>query len=202
MLDGRVKTLHPRISAGVLADLRAPDHREQLAAQLIEPFELVVVNLYPFARGGRASGANEDELIEQIDIGGPTLVRAAAKNHANVGIVTDPAQYDAVMLELGHGKGLTTGMRRELAAAAFRLTAGYDAMISEELSTTLVGAPADHERGGTRRHRLTDSELPPTINLELERVQSLRYGENPHQAAALYRVSGADVAPGAFRTAR
>jgi phosphoribosylaminoimidazolecarboxamide formyltransferase/IMP cyclohydrolase len=196
MLDGRVKTLHPRISAGVLADLREPEHREQLAAQLIDPFELVVVNLYPFAEAAAREDTTEDELIEQIDIGGPTLVRAAAKNHANVGIVTDPAQYDAVMLELGHGKGLTTGMRRELAAAAFRLTAGYDAMISEELSRRWWA------RRPTMSEEATDSdagsELPATITLDLERVQSLRYGENPHQAAALYRVSGADVAPGAF----
>jgi phosphoribosylaminoimidazolecarboxamide formyltransferase/IMP cyclohydrolase len=197
MLDGRVKTLHPRIAAGVLADLREADHREQLAAQLIEPFELVVVNLYPFADAAAKSGTTEDELIEQIDIGGPTLVRAAAKNHANVGIVTDPAQYDAVMLELGHGKGLTTGMRRELAAAAFRLTAGYDAMISEELSRRWWARRPTFSEEATQAP--TDGkELPPTFSLELERVQSLRYGENPHQAAALYRVSGADVAPGAF----
>ena len=197
MLDGRVKTLHPRISAGVLADLRLPEHSAQLAAQMIEPFELVVVNLYPFADAAAREGTTEDELIEQIDIGGPTLVRAAAKNHASVGIVTDPAQYDAVMLELGHGRGLTMGMRRELAAAAFRLTAGYDALITEELgrrwwarrlvvSEEQVGAPT------------SSAELPPTIQLSLERVQALRYGENPHQAAALYRVAGADVAPGAF----
>ena len=134
MLDGRVKTLHPRISAGVLADRRLADHREQLAAVAIEPFELVVVNLYPFAEAAAREGVTEDELIEQIDIGGPTLVRAAAKNHANLGIVTDPAQYDAVLLELGHGGGLTEEMRRELAMAAFRLTAGYDAHIAEELA--------------------------------------------------------------------
>ena len=197
MLEGRVKTLHPRISAGILADLRLPEHAEQLAAQMIEPFELVVVNLYPFADAAAREGTAEDELIEQIDIGGPTLVRAAAKNHASVGIVTDPAQYDAVMMELGHGHGLTTGMRRELAAAAFRLTAGYDALIAEELgrrwwarrpvvSEEPAGAPT------------ASTELPPTIQLSLERVQALRYGENPHQAAALYRVSGADVALGAF----
>ena len=197
MLDGRVKTLHPRISAGVLADLRLPEHAEQLAAQLIEPFELVVVNLYQFAEAAAREGTTEDELIEQIDIGGPTLVRAAAKNHASVGIVTDPAQYDAVMLELGHGRGLTTGMRRELAAAAFRLTAGYDALISEELSRRWWSSrPVTSEEQAEAP--TAGTELPPTIQLGLERVQALRYGENPHQAAALYRVSGADVAPGAF----
>ena len=197
MLDGRVKTLHPRISAGVLADLRLAEHRAQLAAQLIEPFELVVVNLYPFAQAAAREGTTEDELIEQIDIGGPTLVRAAAKNHASVGIVTDPAQYDAVLLELGHGRGLTTGMRRELAAAAFRLTAGYDALISEELSRRWWARRPTFSEEQTQAP--TDGkELPTTFTLELERVQALRYGENPHQAAALYRVSGADVAPGAF----
>jgi phosphoribosylaminoimidazolecarboxamide formyltransferase/IMP cyclohydrolase len=197
MLDGRVKTLHPRISAGVLADLRVADHREQLAAQLIEPFELVVVNLYPFADAAAREGTTEDELIEQIDIGGPTLVRAAAKNHANVGIVTDPAQYDAVMLELGHGRGLTTGMRRELAAAAFRLTAGYDAMISEELSRRWWARRPSFSEEQAVAPTISE-ELPATITLDLERVQALRYGENPHQAAALYRIGGADVAPGAF----
>ena len=142
MLDGRVKTLHPRIAAGVLADRRLADHREQLAAAAIDPFELVVVNLYPFAEAAAREGVTEDELIEQIDIGGPTLVRAAAKNHASVGIVTDPAQYDAVLLELGHGGGLTEGMRRELAMAAFRLTAGYDAHIAEQLAVPVVGSAA------------------------------------------------------------
>ena len=198
MLDGRVKTLHPRISAGVLADLRAPDHREQLAAQsdrAVRTRRGQPVSVR--AGGGARQDASEDELIEQIDIGGPTLVRAAAKNHANVGVVTDPAQYDAVMLELGHGKGLTIGMRRELAAAAFRLTAGYDAMISEELSRRWWARRPTYSEEATQPPA-DGKELPPTFSLELERVQSLRYGENPHQAAALYRVSGADVAPGAF----
>ncbi len=182
MLDGRVKTLHPRIAAGVLADQRLADHREQLAAAQIEPFELVVVNLYPFAEAAASEGATDDELIEEIDIGGPTLVRAAAKNHASVGIVTDPAQYDAVLLELGHGGGLTDDMRRELAAAAFRLTAGYDALIAEQL---------------TRRwwHRV---EMPNRLTLELTRLEELRYGENPHQSAALYHAAGVDLTPGAF----
>ncbi len=182
MLDGRVKTLHPRIAAGVLADMRSGDHREQLAAQLIEPFELIVVNLYPFAQAAAREGTTDDELIEQIDIGGPTLVRAAAKNHENVGIVTDPAQYDAVLLEVGHGGGLSDDMRRELAAAAFRLTAGYDTLIAEEL---------------TRRwwHR---PDMPWRANLDMARIEELRYGENPHQSAALYGATGLDLAPGAF----
>ncbi|HUR16717.1 MAG TPA: bifunctional phosphoribosylaminoimidazolecarboxamide formyltransferase/IMP cyclohydrolase [Candidatus Limnocylindrales bacterium] len=182
MLDGRVKTLHPRIAGGVLADWRNPDHRQQLAAAGIEPFELIVVNLYPFAEAAARRDSTEDELIEQIDIGGPTLVRAAAKNHANVGIVTDPAQYDPVLLELGHGGGLTTDMRRELAMVAFRLTSGYDALIAEELS---------------RRwwHRV---EMPGRLTVELNLVEQLRYGENPHQSAGLYRATGVDLARGAF----
>jgi phosphoribosylaminoimidazolecarboxamide formyltransferase/IMP cyclohydrolase len=182
MLDGRVKTLHPRISAGVLADQRLDDHRAQLAAALIEPFELVVVNLYQFAAAAATAGITDDELIEQIDIGGPTLVRAAAKNHESVGIVTDPAQYDAVLLELGHGGGLTRDMRRELAAAAFRLTAGYDGLIADTLS----------------RRWWKRIELPGRMSVDLVRVQELRYGENPHQSAALYLASGVDLAPGAF----
>ena len=182
MLDGRVKTLHPRIAGGVLADQRLEDHRAQLAASLIEPFELVVVNLYPFAQAAARAGATDDELIEQIDIGGPTLVRAAAKNHDSVGIVTDPAQYDAVLLELGHGGGLTEDMRRELALAAFRLTASYDALIADTLS----------------RRWWQRIELPGRLSLDLGRVQELRYGENPHQSAALYLTSGIELAPGAF----
>jgi phosphoribosylaminoimidazolecarboxamide formyltransferase/IMP cyclohydrolase len=191
MLDGRVKTLHPRIAAGVLADMRSDDHREQLAAVAIEPFELVVVNLYPFAEAAARDDATLDELIEQIDIGGPTLVRAAAKNHASVGIVTDPAQYDAVMAELGHGGGLTEDMRRELALAAFKLTAAYDTVIAAELAGRWY-SPLPAAFAGR------SSEPPATLRLELSRVQQLRYGENPHQSAGLYAASGIDLAPGTF----
>ncbi|MEX2546710.1 MAG: bifunctional phosphoribosylaminoimidazolecarboxamide formyltransferase/IMP cyclohydrolase [Chloroflexota bacterium] len=192
MLDGRVKTLHPRISAGVLADRRLPDHRAQLAGAAIEPFELVVVNLYPFAEAAAREGVTEDELIEQIDIGGPTLVRAAAKNHANVGIVTDPAQYDAVLLELGHGGGLTEDIRRELAMAAFRLTAGYDAHISEQLASRWWSAAP------VARAPEAEPALAPRVSVELTQLESLRYGENPHQAAGLYEARGIGLAPGAF----
>jgi phosphoribosylaminoimidazolecarboxamide formyltransferase/IMP cyclohydrolase len=182
MLDGRVKTLHPRIAAGVLADQRSANHHHQLAAALIEPFELVVVNLYPFAQAAARRCTTDDELIEQIDIGGPTLVRAAAKNHASVGIVTDPAQYDAVLLELGHGGGLSDDMRRELALAAFKLTAAYDVLISEQLA----------------RRWWQRVEVPGRLPIELTRLQELRYGENPHQSAGLYHAGGIDLAPGAF----
>jgi len=196
MLDGRVKTLHPRIAAGVLADQRLPEHREQLAVAAIEPFELVVVNLYPFAEAAARPGVTEDELIEQIDIGGPTLVRAAAKNHAGVGIVTEPAQYDPVLLELGHGGGLSEGMRRELAMAAFRLTAAYDGHIAERLAGRWWGPvpPPKAAPPGS-------SEVPAItarLSVELAHLQALRYGENPHQNAGLYHAEGIDLAPGAF----
>jgi phosphoribosylaminoimidazolecarboxamide formyltransferase/IMP cyclohydrolase len=188
MLDGRVKTLHPRIAAGVLADRRLDEHRLQLTEAGIEPFELVVVNLYPFAATAARPGVDIDELIEQIDIGGPTLVRAAAKNHASVGIVTDPAQYDAVIAELRTTASLGDDLRRELAADAFRLTAGYDGAISTELARRWWPRPDD---GGS-------GPLAPQLTLTLDRTEPLRYGENPHQAAALYRVSGIDLAEGPF----
>jgi phosphoribosylaminoimidazolecarboxamide formyltransferase/IMP cyclohydrolase len=193
MLDGRVKTLHPRIAAGILADVRLSDHREQLEAAAIEPFELVVVNLYPFAEAAAREGVTEDELIAQIDIGGPTLVRATAKNHANVGIVTDPAQYDAVLLELGHGGGLTQGMRRELAMAAFRLTAGYDGLITDELGKRWWSGAVVAKQG-----EAAESGLPDRLKIDLVKLEALRYGENPHQLAAIYRAEGIDLAPGAF----
>ncbi len=208
MLDGRVKTLHPRISAGVLADRRLADHREQLAAAAIEPFELVVVNLYPFAEAAAREGITEDELIEQIDIGGPTLVRAAAKNHASVGIVTDPAEYDAVLLELGHGGGLTEGMRRELAMSAFRLTGDYDAHIADQLASRWWsrppagwGPPLPSAGPGEVSNAAPGSpaaSLPGRVSVDVAPIEFLRYGENPHQAAGIYHVAGIDLAPGAF----
>ena len=199
MLDGRVKTLHPRIAAGVLADRRLADHREQLAAAAIDPFELVVVNLYPFAEAAARDGVTEDELIEQIDIGGPTLVRAAAKNHASVGIVTDPAQYDAVLVELGHGGGLTEDMRRELAMAAFRLTAGYDAHIAEQLAARWWALPPAGQSAAPGASGESGSGfVPDQLKVDLVQLETLRYGENPHQVAGLYRATGVDLAPGTF----
>ncbi|HEY8134744.1 MAG TPA: bifunctional phosphoribosylaminoimidazolecarboxamide formyltransferase/IMP cyclohydrolase [Candidatus Limnocylindrales bacterium] len=182
MLDGRVKTLHPRVAAGVLADVRSAEHRRQLAAAAIDPFELVVVNLYRFAEAAARPNIDDDGLIEEIDIGGPTLVRASAKNHANVGIVTDPAQYEDVVAELRDRGRLSDELRRELAAAAFRLTATYDGLIADTLS----------RRWGT------GTEQPGRMSLDLERAEELRYGENPHQSAALYLARGVDLAPGAF----
>ncbi|NLT54018.1 MAG: bifunctional phosphoribosylaminoimidazolecarboxamide formyltransferase/IMP cyclohydrolase [Actinomycetales bacterium] len=176
-LDGRVKTLHPRVHAGILADLRLPDHARQLAELEVEPFDLVVVNLYPF-RETVASGAGQDEVVEQIDIGGPSMVRAAAKNHASVAVVTDPADYPALLDAVSAG-GFDLDARRRLAARAFAHTAAYDTAVARWCADELTA-----EEGGWPAH----------TGLALERVAVLRYGENPHQAAALY--VDRDAAPG------
>src|SRR5918997_1814120 len=138
-LEGRVKTLHPRVHAGILADTRKPDHLAQLDELGIETFELVVVNLYPFA-ATVASGAGQDEVIEQIDIGGPSMVRAAAKNHPSVAVVVDPARYDDVVAAVRAG-GFTYGQRKSLAAAAFVHTATYDVAVASWMGN--VVAPTD-----------------------------------------------------------
>jgi phosphoribosylaminoimidazolecarboxamide formyltransferase/IMP cyclohydrolase len=185
MLDGRVKTLHPRVHAGLLADCRRADHREALLAAGIAPFELVVVNLYPFAAAARKPGLSFDDLVEEIDIGGPSMVRAAAKNHASVAIVTSPARYEAVLAALdAHGE-VPPGLRSALAVEAFRHTAAYDARIAAELPCRMheAGIPLPAEPG------LPTSEdpYPPSLTISLEKVEALRYGENPHQPAARYR---------------
>ena len=193
MLDGRVKTLHPRIHAGLLADRRLEDHRRQLIAAGIAPFELVVVNLYPFAAALERPGISVDELIEEIDIGGPSMVRAAAKNHANVAIVTSPSRYDEVLGALDAPAGVDERFRRELALEAFAHTAAYDARIAAELPGRFVAAdlldpPAD--------------PYPATLTLALEKVETLRYGENPHQPAARYRRPGSSIDDGLFGVER
>jgi len=170
-LDGRVKTLHPRVHAGILADRRLADHRSQLEELGIEPFDLVVVNLYPFA-ATVASGASQDEVIEQIDIGGPSMVRAAAKNHPSVAVVVDPADYGQV-LNAVRGGGFTLEQRRALAARAFRHTADYDIHVASWMSS--VVAPDDDGTG-----------FPAWMASSYERSGTLRYGENPHQSAAVY----------------
>ncbi|MCS0637084.1 bifunctional phosphoribosylaminoimidazolecarboxamide formyltransferase/IMP cyclohydrolase [Streptomyces sp. LP05-1] len=172
-LDGRVKTLHPRVHAGILADLRLDAHREQLAELGVAPFELVVVNLYPF-RETVASGATPDECVEQIDIGGPSMVRAAAKNHPSVAVVTSPERYADVLAAVRTG-GFDLAARKRLAAEAFRHTAAYDVAVASWFASSY--APAD------------ESGLPDFIGSAYERENVLRYGENPHQDAALY-VSG------------
>jgi phosphoribosylaminoimidazolecarboxamide formyltransferase/IMP cyclohydrolase len=179
MLDGRVKTLHPRIHAGLLADRRNLEHEAQLAEHGIEPFDLVVVNLYPF-RETVAAGADTDDVIEKIDIGGPAMVRAAAKNFASVGVVVDPSAYAELLSELRAHGGLSLVTRERLAAAAFAHTAAYDAAVA--------GWFADR---GAR------DAMPSFVGLTLEKVEDLRYGENPHQRGALYRdASGAGAAGG------
>lgn len=178
MLEGRVKTLHPKIHAGILADRRKPDHEAQLAEHGIEPFDLVVVNLYPF-RETVASGATHDDVIEKIDIGGPAMVRAAAKNFASVGVVVSPTRYGDVLDELRSRGGLSLEMRGELAAEAFAHTAAYDAAVAGWFAAK-------------------DETLPAFIGLALEKAADLRYGENPHQRGALYReASGTGVLTGA-----
>ncbi|AVZ74858.1 bifunctional phosphoribosylaminoimidazolecarboxamide formyltransferase/inosine monophosphate cyclohydrolase [Streptomyces lunaelactis] len=169
-LDGRVKTLHPRVHAGILADLRLDAHREQLAELGVEPFELVIVNLYPF-RETVASGATPDECVEQIDIGGPSMVRAAAKNHPSVAVVTSPARYADVLAAAKEG-GFDLAARKRLAAEAFQHTAAYDVAVASWF--TNVYAP---EEGAV---------LPEFLAGAWDRKATLRYGENPHQAAALY----------------
>ncbi|MGH9047137.1 MAG: bifunctional phosphoribosylaminoimidazolecarboxamide formyltransferase/IMP cyclohydrolase, partial [Acidimicrobiales bacterium] len=159
ILSGRVKTLHPAIHGGILADRSVPGHMAELEVQGIVPIDLVISNLYPFS---------SDPSVELIDIGGPTMVRAAAKNFAHVGVVTSPADYPELLDELRRDERLSERTRRRLARAAFAHTAAYDAAIVTWLD--------DGE------------QLPPTLHLTLERAQVLRYGENPHQHGARYRV--------------
>ena len=175
-LDGRVKTLHPRVHAGILADRRLTTHREQLVELGVEPFDLVVSNLYPFTQTV-ASGASVDECVEQIDIGGPSMVRAAAKNHPSVAIVTSPAQYPQVYAALERG-GFTLGERKNLAAAAFEHTAAYDVAVANWMGSQLVETPDDLEGGDA---------FPLWLGGVWVKAAALRYGENSHQPAALYR---------------
>jgi phosphoribosylaminoimidazolecarboxamide formyltransferase / IMP cyclohydrolase len=166
-LDGRVKTLHPHVHAGILADRRLPDHVRQLDELGVAPFDLVVVNLYPF-EATVASGATHDECVEQIDIGGPTMVRAAAKNHPSVAVVVRPDRY-AEVLDAVRAGGTTLEQRQALALEAFRHTASYDIAVASWLGA---------EVGGER--------FPTWVGGSWERLGVLRYGENPHQGAALY----------------
>jgi phosphoribosylaminoimidazolecarboxamide formyltransferase/IMP cyclohydrolase len=178
-LDGRVKTLHPKVHAGILADLRRPSHAAQLQDLGVQPFDLVVVNLYPFA-ATVASGAGVDECVEQIDIGGPSMVRAAAKNFPSVAVVTSPARYGEVVAALAAG-GFALAERRELARDAFRHTAEYDVAVASWMGQAL--AP---EAGAA---------IPAWTGATYRRRDTLRYGENPHQAAAVFElVSGGNAA--------
>ena len=186
-LEGRVKTLHPAIHAGILADRRKTAHMSRLAELDIAPIDLVVVNLYPFS-DTVASGAPFDACIEQIDIGGPAMVRAAAKNHPGVAVVTDPAVYDEAAAAVRSG-GFTLAQRRALAARAFAHTAAYDAAVATWLAEQVeqVENDAADSAAGVGA---SISAPPAYVGVGYERLASLRYGENPHQAAAVYRIPG------------
>ncbi len=177
MMDGRVKTLHPKIHGGLLALRDEPSHAQALTDHGIEPIDLVCVNLYPFEKTIAKPGVHDDEAIEQIDIGGPSMVRSAAKNHRYVTVVTDPAQYDRVSQELDARNGATSlALRQKLCAAAFARTAAYDSTIAAWLGTRFasgVGATA----------------FPEMVSMRLLRKAELRYGENPHQSAATYSLT-------------
>ena len=172
MMDGRVKTLHPKIHGGILARRDVPAHLEALDRHGIPPIDLVVVALYPFEATIAKPGVTRADAVEQIDIGGPTMIRAAAKNHDAVAVVTDPSQYAGVLAELeGTGGVLSRETCAQLAAAAFRRTSRYDAAITSYLSES-------------------SDEYPPALRLEGDRALTLKYGENPHQTAAFYQLSG------------
>ncbi|MCZ7433090.1 bifunctional phosphoribosylaminoimidazolecarboxamide formyltransferase/IMP cyclohydrolase [Streptomyces sp. WMMC1477] len=174
-LGGRVKTLHPRVHAGILADRRLESHREQLAELGVEPFDLVVVNLYPF-RETVASGVSDDDCVEKIDIGGPSMVRAAAKNHPSVAVVVNPERYADVLKAAADG-GFELAERKRLAAEAFAHTASYDVAVASWFAGDYT---ADDEAEGE------GERFPVFLGSAHERVRVLRYGENPHQGAALY----------------
>ncbi|NGP46075.1 bifunctional phosphoribosylaminoimidazolecarboxamide formyltransferase/IMP cyclohydrolase [Bacillaceae bacterium SIJ1] len=168
IMDGRVKTLHPAIHGGLLAVRNNPEHQQALAEQRIEPIDLVVVNLYPFKETIQKEVVTFADAIENIDIGGPSMIRSAAKNHGDVTVVVDPSDYDAVLAELAEGGAVSEDLRKRLAAKAFRHTAQYDALIASFL-TEQVG-----------------EEYPESLTVSFEKKQSLRYGENPHQTASFY----------------
>ena len=175
-LDGRVKTLHPTIHGGLLADVRKADHRSQLDSLDIAPFELVVVNLYPFTETV-ASGALLDECVEQIDIGGPAMVRASAKNYANVAVVVSPARYESLLAAVTSG-GFSLAQRAELSAEAFSHTATYDIAVATWMAAEVVGE---------------DPDFPRWRGASWTRRDVLRYGENPHQGAAVYEANPQQV---------
>jgi phosphoribosylaminoimidazolecarboxamide formyltransferase/IMP cyclohydrolase len=178
MLDGRVKTLHPKVAGGILAIRERADHMQALAEQQIAPIDMVVVNLYRFEEVARKAGARLEELIENIDIGGPTMIRAAAKNYQDVAVVVAPGDYAAVIEEMQrNGGALSSETTWRLAKKAFHTTADYDAAISARL-----------EREGAA------GSMPPLLSLRAPKRMDLRYGENPHQAAALYGAPGRGVA--------
>jgi len=205
ILDGRVKTLHPRIHAGILASRSTPAHTEQLAAHVIDRIDLVIVNLYPFRETAADPAATFDEVIEKIDIGGPAMVRAAAKNFAGVAVVVEPADYTRLLAALSASDGVVPEtLRREFAVKAFRHTQSYDAAVAEWLArhaeaatSASAGAPGIASAPAAPA---AGAAFPARLALELERTDELRYGENPHQGGAVYTVTTTPAAPalGAF----
>ena len=178
MLDGRLKTLHPKIAGGILAIRSRADHMRALAEQQIALIDMIVVNLYRFEEVAARDGRPREELIENIDIGGPTMIRAAAKNYQDVAVVVSPDDYAGIVEELRAGGGaLSIATKWRLAKKAFRTTAAYDAAISARLEREDCASP-----------------LPPDLNLRAGKLMDLRYGENPHQAAALYGARGRGIA--------
>jgi len=188
ILDGRVKTLHPRVHGGILAIRENPEHQATLQAQGISPIDLVVCNLYPFEATLARPASSHKDIIENIDIGGPSMVRSAAKNYHDVAIVTDPSQYPAVIEELrANGGSLSLQTRERLAAAAFLRTAVYDGAITTYFASRVTSPPPVQSQGNADESAGVSVDLfPSVLELKLEKHQSLRYGENPHQQAAFY----------------
>jgi phosphoribosylaminoimidazolecarboxamide formyltransferase/IMP cyclohydrolase len=179
MLDGRVKTLHPKVHGGILGIRSNEDHRAKMAEHGIEPIDLVVVNLYPFRKTIQKPDVTMEEAIENIDIGGPAMTRSAAKNHNDVAVVVDPSDYSTVASELDQLGGLTLDLRYQLAVTAFKHTADYDKEIARFLASKQSTQP-------------DVLGLPDAIEINLRKITGLRYGENPHQRAALYKIAGAE----------
>ncbi|HEU4401713.1 MAG TPA: bifunctional phosphoribosylaminoimidazolecarboxamide formyltransferase/IMP cyclohydrolase [Candidatus Polarisedimenticolia bacterium] len=201
ILEGRVKTLHPKVHGGILADLAREGHRADMTRTGIEPIALVVVNLYPFREVASRPQAALDEVIEMIDVGGPAMLRAAAKNHRRVGVVVDPADYDRVLEELAAHGTLGDETRAGLAVKAFAHTAAYDAAIHDELARRFTATarrtaagPAAVDRGPSSHDGDQAAPFPERLTLDLRLRQSLRYGENPHQRGALYGAGDPDPA--------
>lgn len=184
MLGGRVKTLHPKVHGGILFQRAKEEDRKQTAEHGIGPIDLVVVNLYPFSATAAKQGVTPEELIENIDIGGPAMIRSAAKNFQSVGVVTDPADYATVLAELRDKRELTLATRLALARKAYARTARYDGEIATELERLAANGSVSISAA---------EKLPERINISLERRQIMRYGENPHQSAALYVPAGSAV---------
>lgn len=185
MMDGRLKTLHPKVFGGILCRHDREDDMQGIAEQGIAVFELVVVSLYPFEQTIAKPGVTMPEAIEQIDIGGPSLVRAAAKNHKFTAIVTNPSQYASIAEQLRSDGSTTLQTRKQLAADAFAMTARYDTAIADYFAKQLQGGDAKEASGGE------DDDYPDQLQLNLQKQSGLRYGENPHQPAAVYRDSQA-----------